>query len=408
MSDGRPKSPLQRLIPILKILVAAGLIAFLVWLVPFHDRAFAPTPSEPNRRLVGDFQRTSESTALFVTKDGARHELVIENGYGIARFDGERVLDPTDPTFPKGEKAAHVDPGLPTVVRYARVGDLLIALLMIFVASVVAAYRWDLLLAGAGLPTGFGRAFSLTFIGAFFNNIMPGLTGGDIVKAIYIAREHRSQKTAAIITVLLDRLLGITGLAMVAGLVIPVDFARYRLVAAWIYGLLAVIALVGVVFFSRRVRAALRFDRLLARLPFKELVQKADSAVFIYRFRLGLVGISLLMSMVVHTIIIGSFALIGRSIGIDLALPAYFALIPIALIVSALPIAPSGWGVGEAASVFFLGTVGVSAPMALALFLVYRMEQMAVSLVGGVCLALQKDRVSQAEVEHFGDADAAS
>lgn len=272
---------------------------------------------------------------------------------------------------------------------------------MIFVASVVAAYRWDLLLAGAGLQTGFARAFSLTFIGAFFNNVMPGLTGGDIVKAIYIAREHRSQKTAAIITVLLDRLLGITGLAMVAGLVIPIDFARYRLVAAWIYGLLVGLFSLGAVFFSRRIRAALRIDRLLLRLPFKELVQRADRAVFIYRYRLGLVGISLLMSMVVHTIIIGAFAMIGRGIGMDLAIPSYFALIPIALIVSAMPITPSGWGLSEAASVFFLGTVGVSSPMAIVLFLVYRMSQMAVSLVGGVCLALQRERVSQAEVEHF-------
>ncbi len=394
---------MKKWIPPLKIAVAAALFAFLIWLVPFKDRLVL-VGDGGERTLTGELLDFQVNPVHFECEQGVLEATLAADGFDVGAVkwpDGrvESFVAAADSIAPR----SHLQPGLITVVQHADLRLLLLAMSMILVASIVAAYRWDLLLAGAGLPTGFGRAFSLTFIGAFFNNVMPGLTGGDIVKAIYIAREHRSQKTAAIITVLLDRLLGITGLALVAGLVIPLDFARYRLVAVWIYGLLAVVIVIGVVFFSKRVRAALRFDQLLAKLPAKELLKKADSAVFIYRYRMGLVGVSLVLSMVVHTILIGAFALIGRGIGIDLALASYFALIPIALIVSALPIAPSGWGVGEAASVFFLGTVGVPSAMALTLFLVYRMEQMAVSLIGGVCLAIQKDKVSSAEVEHFAE-----
>jgi hypothetical protein len=45
----------------------------------------------------------------------------------------------------------------------------------------------------------------------------------------------------------------------------------------------------------------------------------------------------------------------------------------------------------------------VSRAAALSLFFLYRILQVLVSLVGAVCLALQKDRVSSAEVEQFED-----
>ena len=78
-------------------------------------------------------------------------------------------------------------------------------------------------------------------------------------------------------------------------------------------------------------------------------------------------------------------------------------MIPISLIAAALPLTPGGLGIAEAANIYFLGTVGVSRAAALSLFFLYRILQVLVSLVGAVCLALQKDRVSSAEVEQFED-----
>ncbi len=98
--------------------------------------------------------------------------------------------------------------------------------------------------------------------------------------------------------------------------------------------------------------------------------------------------------------------IMGIGIGLNVPFVTYYAVIPICLIVMALPMTPAGWGVGEAAFIYFLGPLGVGASSALALALVYRMAQLAVSLNGGICLALQRDRVSTQEVERFaGEAE---
>jgi hypothetical protein len=49
--------------------------------------------------------------------------------------------------------------------------------------------------------------------------------GGDIVKAILLARDHRSRKTVAVATVLLDRILGLLALFMVGAIasLMPID-----------------------------------------------------------------------------------------------------------------------------------------------------------------------------------------
>ena len=60
------------------------------------------------------------------------------------------------------------------------------------------------------------RAQKLAFIGLFFNNIIPGMTGGDLVKAIMVARDHPEQQPAAILSVIIDRIIGLLGLVLVA------------------------------------------------------------------------------------------------------------------------------------------------------------------------------------------------
>ena len=70
----------------------------------------------------------------------------------------------------------------------------------------MTATRWWLLLRASNLPQTLIRAFRLTFIGCFFNNVVPGQTGGDLVRAYYIARENKGRKTDSILTVIVDLL----------------------------------------------------------------------------------------------------------------------------------------------------------------------------------------------------------
>ncbi len=299
-------------------------------------------------------------------------------------------------------------------------GTWLLGLSMIFGGTCIAILRWHMLMRSVGLDSQALSAFRIGWIGVFFNNVLPGLTGGDLVKAIYITREHPRQRTDAVISVIVDRLVGIVALALIAAVVIPFDFERYRQVAYGIYGFLGVAALGAVLVLSRRVKA--RLKRMLDAIGRKgrddnSLLAKVDRAISMYRERLGMIAVALGMSFVVHMLLIVGIWFFSEALalggvppsGLDplaqqqreteltalggLGLDVHCSLVPIIMIISSLPVAPAGIGVGEAAFAWFYGSVGIAQPDATALSLTYRFTAIIISLFGGLLLAFDRRRV---------------
>jgi uncharacterized membrane protein YbhN (UPF0104 family) len=57
-------------------------------------------------------------------------------------------------------------------------------------------------------------------IGIFFNQFMPGGTGGDVVKIYYLLKETPGKRAQALLAALIDRIIGLLGLVLVAGTLI--------------------------------------------------------------------------------------------------------------------------------------------------------------------------------------------
>lgn len=292
-------------------------------------------------------------------------------------------------------------------------GTWLLGLTTIFLGTCISILRWHMLMRSVGLDSRPWPAFRIGWIGVFFNNVLPGLTGGDLAKAIYITREHPKQRTDAVISVIVDRIIGIVALALIAAVVIPFDFDRYRQVALGIYGFLGAAALGSVLVLSRRVKARVR--GLLDRSGRKGgdgtgLLSKIDRAVSIYRHRARMLCTALLMSFAVHMLLILGISFFADALSHGAITPAdlhggtaqqreaelaalgslglrvHCSLIPIIMIISSLPIAPAGIGVGEVAFAHFYGLVGVAQSEATALSLTYRFTTIVISLFGGLLL----------------------
>lgn len=294
-------------------------------------------------------------------------------------------------------------------------GGWVLGMLAITASTCLSIMRWFLLMRSVGLDTTGWAVFKLGWIGVFFNNVVPGLTGGDLIKAFYVTRDHPKQRTDAVISVIVDRVIGIVALAVIAAVIVPFDLARFGQVAAGIYGFLGVTALGAIVVLSRRVKNRLR--QLLGRRDEGDgtsLLAKVDRAVSMYRHRVGTIALAMAMSIVVHLLLIVGMrffgeALAGGALAADgdlaataqaqmetlhsLGFDVYCSIIPIIFIISSLPIAPAGWGVGEAAFQHFFAQVGVSFAAATVLSLTYRLTAMLISLIGGVFLALDRKRV---------------
>src|SRR5213076_442328 len=78
-------------------------------------------------------------------------------------------------------------------------------------AAGLTMVRWYLLVRALELKLTLRDAFRFGLIGIFFNTFLPGAGGGDIIKAAVLAR-GQTRRTAAVATVIMDRLLALWGL----------------------------------------------------------------------------------------------------------------------------------------------------------------------------------------------------
>jgi len=273
-----------------------------------------------------------------------------------------------------------------------------------FVISWLGVWRWRFLMKTQGLDVSLLECFRLTYLGFFFNNVVPGLTGGDLVKAFYVARRSPGARATAAVSVFVDRIIGIVGLAFLGGsvLVFRLGDPQYRAAAIVIYVFLACAAVGGVMFFSRRIRRWCRIDRLFEILPGApgRILRKIDRAFFAYRENRTALLVAFLLSIVNHTGLMVMNIGFARSLGIDdVPVTAFFVLIPVIMMISSIPLLPGGWGIGELAYATFLGYVGVPYTQAIALSFLFRISNLVWSLLGGVFFMTGRDRVTQEELE---------
>src|SRR6266550_1579807 len=106
--------------------------------------------------------------------------------------------------------------GIFTLVWLANPYLLILCVLIFPVTFLITTYRWHALLEALDIHIGLGRAFVLNMVGAFYNTFMPGSTGGDVLKAYYVA-SHTHRRTRAVMSVLVDRAIGLVALVIMGG-----------------------------------------------------------------------------------------------------------------------------------------------------------------------------------------------
>ena len=249
--------------------------------------------------------------------------------------------------------------GLQKAPRFALLG-ILLQLLAVFVNSI----RWGVLLDGAGLGLPLGSVLRLSWIGHFLGTVVPGgLASGDVLKALYVAKEKQATRTRALVTAFTDRVLALLVLGTIAAgaLLLVRSGPRFETARTVLFLLMGLGALVALVFYSAGIRAVLRIHHLTNKLPFPGIVNEVKKALFLYRNRPRHVLGTLLLAAVGHLLILAAFWCYGRALGVHVPPIAVFVAIPVAQVLSSIPGLPGGWGFGDFAFYFFLPAAGVAA-----------------------------------------------
>ena len=109
-------------------------------------------------------------------------------------------------------------------IRNAQYRWVVLGILAYVVVEVAAALRWHVLLMAQGIHLNFLRLSGLFLIGMFYNQFLPGGTGGDIMKSYYLLKETPTKKAGALLAVVFDRFIGLVALVAITGMLIGLRY----------------------------------------------------------------------------------------------------------------------------------------------------------------------------------------
>src|SRR2546425_8261669 len=104
-------------------------------------------------------------------------------------------------------------------IRDAQYHWVVVGILAYVVVEIAAAFRWHVLLKVQGIHLSFLRLSGLFLIGMFYNQFLPGGTGGDIIQSYFLLKETAGKKAGALLAVVFYRFIGLGAfVAIICGL----------------------------------------------------------------------------------------------------------------------------------------------------------------------------------------------
>jgi glycosyltransferase 2 family protein len=258
---------------------------------------------------------------------------------------------------------------------------LALALLLITCAYVLRGRRWHRILELASVPHRPRDAYGLTLVAYMGNNVLPA-RGGELLKIALLGQRSSARHREILGTVVAERMLDAT---VLAGLFVVLTMAGAkgapdgRSGAAAAAGLLLAVAAALALYLRLRRRA--RFERFAAT------VRPVARALKLFTQPHG-IPVALL-TLVIWLIEGVTFAVIARSVGVELSVIAGLAVMAIASLFAAIPAAPGYAGTFDAGIVVGLAAAGVEGGDAVAVLLLARfMLFVPVTIAGAVVLVV--------------------
>ena len=304
-------------------------------------------------------------------------------------------------------------------------GPALLCLALIFGQQALGFARWRLLLGGVGVEFRYFTCLQLGMLGNFFNAILPGTTGGDLVKAVYVARRHPDAKVKAVASILLDRIVGLVAMFLVGGVAFASSAAKLvqlvspqaRLVVGlgWVVatvaaGVLVTLALLPV--WGRWIPA--RLPDWVDRLPLASLWHSLYEIVTIYKKQGGLLWRALGLSSVIHVINMVVLLIVAHTVfgpspwgAVDVGTFGIAAVL--GLCAQAIPVAPMGLGVGQVAFAAIFTALGApAASFGATIVTALQLLAITVNLSGFVFFATYKNEIAAAREQEEAQGATAS
>ena len=264
---------------------------------------------------------------------------------------------------------------------------LFVSVLLLFLLShVAAAAKWWFLL---GRNIRFLSAVRAHFVGLAANLCLPGVAGGDVVRAALVMREVGN--TSHLVTVsLADRIIDTIGLALLAGLGLLLigedllaaiglfDASKTEILLAVGLPVIAGLA-VG---FAILPWVARFLAHWVARKRKKGVIQSASVAISELAHRRGALLLALVVSFSIQAGLVMLAVMLASGVGVEAPLEIWFFAWPLAKILAIAPVSLGGIGVREASLAALMAPFGADAAGVVAASLIWQGVLFAAGALG--------------------------
>jgi uncharacterized protein (TIRG00374 family) len=219
------------------------------------------------------------------------------------------------------------------------------------VVEIAAALRWQVLLRVQGIRLTVARVSGLFLIGMFYNQFLPGGTGGDIIKSYLLLKETPDKKAGALLAVVFDRFIGLVALVAITVTLVSLRFnllsqtqdtRRLLWVLLFLLGISVACLLASFVISGFNL-----FHALPHKFPGRDKLIEIAAAYHLYARHWFATLTAFGASLIAHLATFTTFLCAAYALRADVPVTNFFAVMPIERTISALPISFAGVGLRE-------------------------------------------------------------
>ena len=325
----KPRRPRRLFVTVLRLAVCAAALAYVLASVTLYDHVTRTDGTD----VVGTVVQRVDPVVIELP--GGQRETIAYQAIAV-RDDGQPSI-----TF-----------GLATAWRNSHKWVLLFAIFAHLPVAVFQGIRLRLMLRAQGIDIPVWACIKLSYAGNFLNFAAPlGSTAGDVFKA-YFTTLYTPNKTEALTTIVLDRMIGLATLVSVVVIIIllsPAD-SKVAILRPWMLSMFAVGVLGTLAYFSPHVRRYLVPKSVLNRLPMIDHLRRVDQTACALAKRPMIVAGSVLWTLTLQGFAMTAYILVAIALDLHVGLfnvVEYCAYFYAGAVVQSLPGPPQGLGTVE-------------------------------------------------------------
>ena len=280
---------------------------------------------------------------------------------------------------------------------------LLMGILAFGGALACGTLRWWILLKALSIPMKASRTVQLYAVGHFYNIIIPGATGGDVVKAGCAVLEHPEKRPEAVASILAERVIGFLALAVIVTLVaafrgdIFTDHLRWVRWFCFAFGTATFVAFgllfgVDVGFLFTRRHGGTEDGELGG---WRGLVLRLYEAMRLCSRHPQALGKVFALSMGNHVCTALCTGFIGMALGAEVRMLDVVCVSAVVNAVTAISLTPGGAGVREFATLELLKHIHVTDSIAVTMSLLTFGVILLWAAIGGVCYMILRWKTNE-------------